>query len=198
MTDLKKKNVSDLPAFASDIRALLKDPKSLPPIETWRPERIGEIDIQIRSSGEWFYQGNKMERHSVVQLLSTILLKEDGAYYLVSPSEKLKLDVEDVPFVIEMMDIEGEGEQQCLHFSTQMGDCFTLSPEHTLRVSYNEKGEPRPYVHVRNGLEARLSRSVYYELAEKIMLPDAQENNTLGEDDLPAMGVWSAGKFFTF
>lgn len=207
MAELKKKNIADLPAFASEIRDLLKNPKSLPPVEKWNPEREGEIEIYINASGEWFYQGNKMERLSVVQLLSTIMKKEGDNYFLVSSVEKLKLEVEEVPFVVVMMDVEGEGQSQSLHFSTQVGDCFTLSPEHDLRVSYNEKGEPSPYVHVRAGLEAKLNRSVYYELAEKMEVqtnsipealvvkpnkPDSQEPN------LPVMGVWSAGKFFVF
>lgn len=213
MTDLKKKNFSDLPAFASEIRELLKNPKSLPPIEKWTPERVGEIDILINASGEWLYQGNKMERLSVVQLLSTILKKEGDDYFLVSPAEKLKLQVEDVPFVVVMMDVEGEGVGQKLHFSTQVGDCFTLTPEHALRVAYNEKQEPAPYVHVRAGLEAKLNRTVYYELAEKLV----ELNNVVAlkgeaiqdkvvrplrkskeEESLPEVGVWSAGKFFVF
>jgi hypothetical protein len=210
MTELKRKNFSDLPAFASDIRKLLKDPKSLPPVESWHPEREGEIDILINSSGEWLYQGSKMERLSVVQLLSTILKKEGDDYFLVSPAEKLKLQVEDVPFLVVMMDVEGEGVEQTLNFSTQVGDCFTLSPEHRLRVSYNEKGEPSPYLYVRNGMEAKLNRSVYYELVDKLVELDGSvplevqvkqseiREESVQEDDLPAMGVWSAGKFFIF
>lgn len=207
-TKLKKKNFSDLPSFASDIRQLLKDPKSLPPVESWHPERVGEIEIVINSSGEWLYQGTKMERLSVVQLLSTILRKEDDEYFLVSPAEKLKLHVEDVPFAVVMMDVEGDGHEQSLHFSTQVGDCFTLSPEHALRLSYNQKGEPSPYVHVRNGMEAKLNRSVYYELVDKLIeldvnVPESQvvtqaKAEVASKDNLPAMGVWSAGKFFIF
>ena len=207
MTNLKKKNIQDLPTFASDIRELLKDPKKLPPIESWQPERVGEIDILINSSGEWLYQGNKMERLSVVQLLSSILRKEEHEYYLVSPVEKLKIKVEEVPFVAVMMDVEGEGVDQSLHFSTQQGDCFTLSPEHLLRVEINEKGEPSPYIHVRAGLEAKLNRSVYYELADKLQELDDKipksvqvwgQSENSAEQNLPAMGVWSAGKFFIF
>jgi hypothetical protein len=210
MTELKRKNFSDLPAFASDIRKSLKDPKSLPPVESWQPEREGEIDILINASGEWLYQGTKMERLSVIQLLSSILRKEGDDYFLVSPAEKLKLQVEDVPFIVVMMDVEDEGIEQSLHFSTQVGDCFTLSPEHLLRVCYNQKGEPSPYVYVRAGLEAKLNRSVYYELANKLVelndsvpeekriLQSGHQISLAEPDNLPAMGVWSAGKFFTF
>ena len=210
MTELKRKNFSDLPAFTSEIRKLLKDPKSLPPVESWKPEREGEIDILIKASGEWLYQGSKMERLSVIQLLSTLLRKEGDDYFLVSPAEKLKLHVEDVPFIVLMMDIEGEGIDQSVHFSTQVGDCFTLSQEHALRLSYNEKDEPAPYIHVRNGMEAKLNRSVYYEFVDHLIeLEDSVPKDkqikqsghsvsSIKQDGLPAMGVWSAGKFFIF
>ncbi|MFT6029102.1 MAG: hypothetical protein ACI8O8_000836, partial [Oleiphilaceae bacterium] len=94
--------------------------------------------------------------------------------------------------------------------STQVGDCFTLSPEHLLRVCYNQKGEPSPYVYVRAGLEAKLNRSVYYELANKLVelndsvpeekriLQSGHQISLAEPDNLPAMGVWSAGKFFIF
>tara|TARA_R110001592_G_scaffold341474_2_gene630572 strand:+ start:5193 stop:5825 length:633 start_codon:yes stop_codon:yes gene_type:complete len=210
MTELKRKNFSDLPAFTSEIRKLLKDPKSLPPVESWKPEREGEIDILIKASGEWLYQGSKMERLSVIQLLSTLLRKEGDDYFLVSPAEKLKLHVEDVPFIVLMMDIEGEGIDQSVHFSTQVGDCFTLSQEHALRLSYNEKDEPAPYIHVRNGMEAKLNRSVYYEFVDHLIeLEDSVPKDkqikqsghsvsSIKQDGLPAMGVWSAGRFFIF
>lgn len=207
MAELKKKNFSDLPAFAAQIRELLNNPKSLPPIDTWQPEREADIDITIKATGEWLYQGNKMERLSVVQLLSTILKKEGDQYFLVSPAEKLRLEVEEVPFVVVMMDVEGEGEAQSVHFSTQVGDCFTLSDEHPLRVVYNNRQEPAPYVHVRSGLEAKLNRSVYYELVDKLQeldstipadhrLRSGQLTQSLDEKSaMPEMGLWSKGKF---
>ena len=109
-----------------------------------------------------------------------------------------------------MMDIEGEGIDQSVHFSTQVGDCFTLSQEHALRLSYNEKDEPAPYIHVRNGMEAKLNRSVYYEFVDHLIeLEDSVPKDkqikqsghsvsSIKQDGLPAMGVWSAGRFFIF
>lgn len=204
MAEQKKKKLPDLPAFAAEIRSLLKNPASLPPVESWQPERSGEIDILINANGEWFYQGEPMARQSVVQLLSSILRKEGVDYYLVSPAEKLRINVEDVPFVVQMMDVEGVGEQQLLHFSTQVGDCFTLNDQHRLRVAYNDRDEPAPYIHVRGGMEAKLSRTVYYELVDYL-----QEWNSAipceqvvryrePQEDRSQLGVWSAGKFFIF
>ncbi|KZY86139.1 hypothetical protein A3741_14620, partial [Oleiphilus sp. HI0069] len=156
----------DLPTIATQIRELVGEDDSLPPVETWQPERVGEIDIRIDSQGEWYYQGDKMERQAVVRLLSRILRRDGEDFFLVTPYEKMKITVDDAPFVVVMVDREGEGEAQKLHFSTQLGDYFTLSADHPLEVSYNERQEPSPYVKVRHGLMAKLSRPVYYELAD--------------------------------
>jgi len=223
MAEQKKKKLPDLPAFAEEIRKLLKEQADLPPVDTWQPERVGEIDILINRQGEWLYQGEPMSRHAVVQLLSSILRKDGDDYFLVTPHEKLKITVEDVPFIVQMMDVEAGQEpdaekKQEIHFSTQVGDCFTLSAEHALRVSYNEREEPAPYVHVRGGMYARLSRSVYYELVDHLQereasLPEDQlvrpyeqivrsdEQIVRPEKQKPAaneLGLWSAGKFFIF
>lgn len=179
----------DLPSIATQIRELVGEDDSLPPVESWDPERVGEIDIRIDSNGDWFYQGDKMERQAVVRLLSRILRKDGEEYFLVTPYEKMKICVEDVPFVVVMMDKEGKGLDQKIHFSTQQGDYFTLSEEHPLDVFYNERNEPAPYVNVRYGLLAKLNRPVYYELADVVC------ERTVESDDY---GVWSGGKFFAF
>lgn len=209
MAQPKKKKLPDLPAFAAEIRQLLDQQAELPPVESWKPERQGEIDIVINRNGEWLYQGELMSRHAVVQLLSSILRKDGEDYFLVTPQEKLKITVEDVPFIVQMMDVENTAEsasvkQQLIHFSTQIGDCFTLSPEHPLKVVYNDRDEPAPYVLVRAGMYARLSRSVYYQLVDlleelDISLPEEQVvyPEKQGEEG-QLMGVWSGGRFFVF
>jgi len=176
----------DLPNFASEIRALIGEGKKLPPVKDWHPEREGEIDIRIAKDGTWFYRGDKMERQSIVTLFSGILRKDADDYFLVTPFEKMKITVDDAPFVICMMDVEGEDEQQKIHFSTNVGDVLTLSKDHRLDVQYNEKGEPAPYVLVRGGLTALISRKVYYELAGYVV-------NLEGSDQF---GVWSDGEMF--
>ena len=179
----------DLPSIATQIRELVGEEDKLPPVESWHPERVGEIDIRIDSQGDWFYQGDKMERQAVVRLLSRILRKDGGEYFLVTPYEKMKICVDDVPFVVVMMDKDGDGVKQKIHFSTQQGDCFTLSENHPLKVEYNERNEPAPYVSVRHNLMAKLNRPVYYELADVVC-----ERNE-GSDEF---GVWSSGQFFSF
>ena len=130
-----------------------------------------------------------MERQSIVKLFSGILRKDDQDYFLVTPVEKMKITVDDAPFVVCMMDVEGEGEAQKIYFSTNVGDAFLLSPSHDLTVNYNERQEPSPYVRVRDKLSALISRQVYYELAELVV----EKNEEAGSDKF---GVWSDGVFF--
>ena len=175
----------DLPNLATEIKALIREGKKLPPVNDWHPERAGEIDIRIAKDGVWYYQGDKMERQSIVTLLSGILRKDGNDYFLVTPSEKMKVKVDDAPFVINMMDVEGEGGSQSIHFSTNVGDAFTLSSKHFLEVQYNEKGEPAPYVLVRDKLYGLISRKVYYELAELAECLDEAEKFGVRSD-----GAW--------
>ena len=175
------------PDFTSDIRKLIGDSDQLPPVQEWHPSVVGDIDIRIAKDGGWFYRGEVMSRVDVVKLLSSILRKDDKEFFLVTPTEKMRVQVEDAPFVVNMMDVEGMGESQKLHFSTQLGDCFTLSPAHPLRVIYNEKQEPSPYLLVRDRLEARVSRQIYYEMAELCVLQEGKREH---------YGLWSDGGFY--
>lgn len=177
----------ELPNFASQIRELVGEGRTIPPVDTWQPEREGEIEIRIARDGAWFYQGERMERDAVVQLFSTILRKDGSEYFLVTPVEKLKIEVEDAPFVVRMIDVEGQGKSQCLHCSTNVGECFTIDKDHQLELEYNHNGDPLPYVVVRRNLRALLQRPVYYELAE-LAVPSEQDSEKLG--------IWSAGEFF--
>jgi len=180
-------NKVELPNLAADIRQHVGDYEEALPVEDWMPEREGEIDIRIAKDGRWFYQGVSMERDSVVQLFSTILRKDGDDYFLVTPVEKMKIMVEDAPFIIRMMDIEGKGKKQKIHVSSNVGDCFTLSAMHPLTVLYSDGGEPSPYVTVRRNLTARISRPVYYELAELAVV---------SESDSERYGIWSDGQFY--
>jgi hypothetical protein len=127
----------------------------------------------------------------LVRLFSTILRREaDGKYVLVTPVEKVGLVVEDAPFIAVRVDAMGSGRDQVLNFMTNVGDQVTAGPEHRLRVAFRgPEREPRPYVHVRAGLEARIARPVFYELVNI-----AEERATASGREL---GVWSGGTFFS-
>jgi len=163
--------------------------KGLPPVDQWHPNAVGEVDIFIARNGQWFYNGSPMEREALVRLFSTVLRKdEDDCYYLVTPVEKMKIQVEDVPFVALTLRVEGEGRAQQLYLMTGVGDEILLGREHPLRVQLDPATqEPAPYVLIRGRLEALVARSVYYELAE-LVEPMEKNGQTL-------LGVWSAGEF---
>jgi hypothetical protein len=155
--------------------------RGLPPVHLWNPPHCGEIDIRIRKDGVWFHEGTPIGREALVRLFSTVLRLDPDGYHLVTPVEKMKITVEDAPFIATRVDREGEA----LVFQTNVGDTVAAGPENIIRVEIDpETGEPRPYVHVRRGLEALIARPVFYELAEM-----AQQNGDV-------WGVRSNGAFF--
>jgi hypothetical protein len=159
----------------------------LPPVETWNPRHCGEIDIRIARDGSWFHEGRLIARRELVRLFSTILRKDADGFHLVTPVEKLRIRVEDAPFVAVLLDTQGEGSEQTLTFTTNVGDETVAGRENPIRVARDQSG-PAPYVHVRRRLEARISRAVFYQLAD-IAVPGTREFAGL-------LGVWSGGVFF--
>jgi hypothetical protein len=141
--------------------------------------------MRIARDGTWFHQGSPIGRETMVRLFSTILRREpDGGYVLVTPVEKLDIAVEDAPFVAVEMKAEGEGRDARLAFRLNSGDLVTAGPDHALRFAEGEDG-PRPYLHVRGGMEALVARPIYYDLAERALAEEGE-----------APGVWSEGVFF--
>ena len=159
--------------------------KRLPPVEQWHPTHCGDSEMRIARDGTWFHQGSPIGRPAMVALFSTILRREpDGGFVLVTPGEKLDIAVEDAPFVAVEVKSEGEGHARKLAFRLNTGDLVVTDADHALRFEEHD-GEPRPYLHVRAGLEALVARPVFYELADMALADGG---------DPP--GVWSAGTFF--
>lgn len=168
----------------ADIARLLED-KRLPPVDQWNPAHCGDSEMRIARDGTWFHQGMPIGRESMVRLFSSILRREaDGRHVLVTPVEKLDIDVEDAPFVAVELKSEGQGRDRRMAFRLNSGDIVVADTDHRLTVREGDDG-PHPYLHVRGGLEALLSRSVYYELAELAM-----------EEGNDPVGLWSDGVFF--
>mgnify|MGYP003901839105 FL=1 len=137
--------------------------KGLPPVYLWNPPFCGDLDIRIARDGTWFYLGTPIGRPALVKLFSSILKKEVGKYYLVTPVEKVGIQVDDAPFVAVDVD-HRDGD---LHFTTQVGDTMIAGPDHPIRVERDpETGEPSPYVLVRANLEALIDRKSFYRLVE--------------------------------
>jgi hypothetical protein len=142
--------------------------KGLPPVERWNPPFCGDIDMEIRQDGTWFYMGTPIGRAPLVQLFSTVLRKDaDGKTYLVTPVERVGIRVVDAPFVAVEVDVSGQGDGRVVTFRTNVGDVVEAGPEHPLRfVDEEETGGLKPYVLVRGRLEALVARPVMYELVE--------------------------------
>lgn len=139
--------------------------RKLPPVSNWHPDRIGSIDIRIARDGTWYHEGDPILRQPLVDLFSTILRKDPDGYCLVTPAEKLLIEVEDVPFQAIDVEVKGTGADQQLMFSTNVGDYVIADAAHPIVVE-GDPEHPRPYLEVRDGLRALISRSVYYRLSD--------------------------------
>lgn len=142
---------------------------SLPPVERWEPPFCGDLDMEIRADGTWFYMGTPIGREPLVRLFSTVLRKdEDGKTYLVTPVEKVGIRVQDAHFVAVEMSVTEEAGESVLTFRTNVGDVVEAGPEHELRFEVvGENHELKPYLAVRGRLEALVSRAVMYDLVER-------------------------------
>jgi uncharacterized protein len=175
----------DLASLSLADIARLADEKRLPPVDQWNPTHCGDSEMRIARDGTWFHQDAPIARAEMVRLFSTILRREqDGSFVLVTPVEKLDIAVEDAPFLAVEIKVEGEGEGARIAFRLNTGEIVVAGRAHPLRFEPREDG-PRPYVHVRAGLEALVARTVYYELAELALANGSQPP-----------GVWSDGAFF--
>jgi hypothetical protein len=151
--------LTGLIAAAQDASAPVS--RGLPPVHLWNPPHCGRIDIRIRKDGAWLHEGSPIGRPALVRLFSTVLRKDPDGFHLVTPAEKLAIEVEDAPFLAVRVDRDGS----VLRFTTNVGDEVEAGPDDPIRVQTDPvTDEPAPYVHVRRGLEARLTRPVFYEL----------------------------------
>ncbi len=175
----------DLHGLSLDELQALADERQLPPVEQWHPRRCGHSGMRIARDGTWYHDGAPIGRPAMVRLFSTVLRREaDGRHVLVTPVEMLDVDVDATAFRAVELVSEGEGRTRRIALRLDSGDVVVLGPEHPLRIVDTEQG-PSPRVAVRHGLEAELSRSVYYELAELALAEGAE-----------SPGIWSDGAFF--
>ncbi|MEM9796265.1 MAG: DUF1285 domain-containing protein [Pseudomonadota bacterium] len=169
------------PSTASLLAAARSEGKrGAPPVHLWDPPYCGEIDIIIRRDGTWFHEGTPIGRPGLVQLFASILKREGDRHFLVTPVEKVGIQVEDAPFVA--VDFEQSGDT--ILFETNVGDRVAAGPDNPLRVEFAADGEPSPYVEVRRGLEALIDRKSFYRLVE------------IGREENGMFGLRSGGSFF--
>jgi hypothetical protein len=136
--------------------------RKLPPVEGWAPQQVGDSEMRIAADGKWYHQGGEIRREAMVRAFSGLLNRDEaGQHWLVTPFEKLSIDVEDAPFIATDC-VEREGE---IVFRLNTDDLVVAGPDHPIRAS-GDADAPALYIHVRRGLEARLNRSTYAQLAE--------------------------------
>lgn len=156
------------------------------PVERWNPDYCGEMDLIIKADGSWWHEGSRITRRGMVELFASVLRKDaDGRTYLVTPVEKLGIQIERAHFLAIRVDATGEGEAQRLFFKTNLDETVEAGPNHPIRVETDpETMEPEPYVGVRGRLEAAITRAAFYELVDLAVEKDG------------VLGVWAGGTFF--
>ncbi|NNG04977.1 MAG: DUF1285 domain-containing protein [Inquilinus sp.] len=155
-----------------------------------RSDAPRSYDIRIAADGTWFYRGSPIERLALVKLFASVLRRDDaGDYWLVTPAERGRIEVDDAPFTAVELSVEDPagdgGPDQRLGLRSNLDHRIEAGTDHPLRIAFNpETGEPRPYILVSEGLEALIVRPVYYQLVDRAVEHDDR------------VGVWSGGRFF--
>ncbi|MGH6713443.1 MAG: DUF1285 domain-containing protein [Bradyrhizobium sp.] len=163
--------------------------RGLPPVHLWNPPFCGDLDMRIAGDGTWFYMGTPIGRPALVRLFSTILKREDGKHFLVTPVEKVGIRVDDAPFLaVEMQNEQSERGGRLLRFRTNVDDWVACDGGHRLRFEMAADGGLTPYLHVRSDLWAKVTRALYYDLV------DMGEERVV--DGQPMFGIESGGEFF--
>lgn len=179
------------PAQAMDrLLSALRDGRTrgLPAVERWNPPFCGDLDMRIAADGTWFYLGTPIGRPALVRLFSSVLRRDGGDYFLVTPVEKVGIKVEDAPFQAVEMAVEGEGDSRSIAFRTQVDDVVSVGEGHPIRFEREAKGGLKPYVHVRRDLWARVTRALTYDL---LALGEIRE-----VEGREMFGVAAAGAFY--
>lgn len=166
-----------------------KDEQGLPPVHQWKPEYQADIDMRIARDGTWYYQESAIERDRMVALFSTILIREKDDFFLVTPVEKLRIKVDDAPFVAVAVERFKEQDEPALVFETNVGSHVVVGGKHPLWVETDpQTGEPSPYIHVRDNLNALIGRSAFYQLVDwareqdgSLVIESGGETFTLGK-----------------
>lgn len=171
------------------------------PVHDWDPPYCGEMDMRIAADGRWYHEGSTIGRIAMVRLFSSILrLDDDGHHYLVTPVEKVRIQVDDCPFVAQLLDVSDEGAKQRLTFTLNTGETVTAGADNAIEVSTDEDQQPHPVLEVRYGLKALISRSVFYQmvaLADPVRSTSDSDKSLKNKSSEEVLGVFSDGFFFT-
>ena len=161
------------------------DEDTFPPVESWNPPLCENVHMKIDRNGKWYFMDSVINRERMVKLFSRVLRLDGEEYFLVTPVEKIKIEVEDKPFTIVDFEFSGKGDEQIVTFRTNTDEIFEVSRDHPIRVvTQGTNDEPSPYALVRKNLEGLISRNVYYKLID------------MAEEVSGSFGIYSCGNFF--
>jgi hypothetical protein len=183
--DSKAEGTGALDALAAAART---GGRGLPPVHLWNPPHCGDIGLRIARDGTWFYRDSPIGRKPLVRLFSTILRKDPDGYVLVTPVEKVVVEVEDAPFLAVEMTLIDSPKGPTLRFRTNVDDEVEAGPDHPLRFENGPAEGIKPYIHVRGGLWALLTRALVYDLVERAQ--------TVTQDGEKMLGISSGGHVF--
>lgn len=138
----------------------------VPPVEKWNPELSGDMDLIIQANGDWLHDGSLIQRRALVRVFSKILKREADNYFLVTPQEKWRIQVQDAPFLVNQLQHEHKNNEPVITLLTTTDNIITVNTDHPLWIEHDQELNPKPYVIVRDNLHALINRSVYMELAE--------------------------------
>jgi hypothetical protein len=181
-------NLEGLTVAAREATNATPGGRALPPVHLWNPPFCGDLDMRIAPDGTWFYMGTPIGRPALVRLFSTILKREDGKHFLVTPVEKVGIRVDDAPFLAVEMQKQNDSRGTLLRFRTNVDDWVDCDAAHRLRFEAAADGGLTLYLHVRADLWAKVTRALYYDLVDM-----GEERMVDGQE---MFGVESAGEFF--
>jgi uncharacterized protein len=169
--------------------ALTEASSRAPPVELWDPPFCGNLDMRIAMDGTWYYLKTPIGRPALVKLFASVLKREGDHYFLVTPAEKCGITVDDAPFVAVELNVENAGTGHVLNFRTNVDDWIACGHHNELRFeSEAGTGGLKPYLHVRRGLWAKVTRPLFFDLVEL-----GEEREIAGR---ALFGVASRGAFF--
>ena len=157
------KNLTDIAQYIKDGQSGHK--RSIPPLDQWHPKHCGAMDLKVLANGEWWHEGQLIKRPAMIELFATVLWKEDGKFYLKTPVEQIEIEVEDEPLFVNQVDQVEINGVTYLQLGTTTQDLIIIDAEHPIFMR-EYKGELRPYVHVRFGINALIQRAAFLHLVE--------------------------------
>ncbi|EHR41118.1 DUF1285 domain-containing protein [Alishewanella jeotgali] len=152
----------------TSLQQQLQQPK-LAPVEQWDPPFCGDLPLRIDSQGRWWYQDGEITRPGLIKLFASVLIRQGDDYFLQTPAEKVRIQVEDAPFIAVSSDWQAGPTGPELWLTTNLQDKVPVCADYPLLLQQHG-GQQLPYLMLWRGLSARLHRNLYYQLLDQAQL----------------------------